>query len=269
MADEPMADVGGLFTPGHELPGMGDVPGDTPAAPDVFSDLMGLAERVFGEGFMDPPPPADAGPPTFAGAVAALATATSSVVVVWGGATDDTWPMSGIVFRVYRAETSAAQNFGVPTQTLAPGVMFWEDTDVTPGVTYFYVVRAHDFSANEDGNTVEVSATPIVTSNLVKPAVSNQSPPSGTPLALTASVSFNVTDDSGLRRVMLTVRQSGVGIEEVAYNGNVFVGFYAGVSTLQSIAGGYRFTLRRRGGWQGGPTFTVYAFDTSGNEATA
>ena len=78
----------------------------------------------------------------------------------------------------------AAQLQAVLTPRLAPIPIVasdFNDTTVTNGTTYYYVVRAVDMSSNESGNSNQASATPPV----------DVTPPAA-PTGLTSSVDFMV-----------------------------------------------------------------------------
>lgn len=96
------------------------------------------------------------------------------------------------------------------------------------------------------------------------PAVSVVSPVVGT-VATDGAITLDVTDDTGLRRVVIVARFAELGIEEVVHQGDRFAARYAGTET--SIAGGSRIAFTRIGGWPAPPVIDVYAVDTSGGEA--
>jgi hypothetical protein len=98
------------------------------------------------------------------------------------------------------------------------------------------------------------------------PVVSNVSPPTGTPLARTSPVFLDVTDELGLRRIVLVAKFS-TGWETV-YDGTGFSPAYAAGSTVAVLIVGrsYRFRLRRTAGWPSAPSIVPYAFDGGGNE---
>lgn len=102
------------------------------------------------------------------------------------------------------------------------------------------------------------------------PEVGNVSPAPGTPITTTTPLVFEVTDDSGtFRRIILAVAFSAgelAGVTEIAHDGDAFVGHYSTGCTRDPIAGGFRFTLLRAGGWPASPTLRVFAVDTAGNE---
>jgi hypothetical protein len=106
-------------------------------------------------------PQADTMAPAFAGATSAVPAPQGSVVVSWAAAIDNDTPTLGIGYYVYMATTSGAENFNLPSYASDPGVTSYTVAALpTPGVDYYFVVRAHDAAGNIDSNTVEVSSKP-------------------------------------------------------------------------------------------------------------
>jgi len=104
-----------------------------------------------------------------------------------------------------------------------------------------------------------------VSSDSGAPDVTLVSPAEGEALAAAEPVTIDVADDVALRRVLL-VADNGRGPWEVIHDGTAFAPFYS-ASSRTVIAGGYRFTCRRDGGWFGAAlSVRVFALDTSGNE---
>ena len=64
-------------------------------------------------------------------------------------------PTGGVTYNVYRATSSGA--YTTPSNSGITGTSF-ADCSVTPGQTYYYVVRAVDSSGNQSGNSPEVTA---------------------------------------------------------------------------------------------------------------
>jgi len=96
-------------------------------------------------------------PPDFDGLQSATPDANGNIILSWNAATDTSTP---ITYNIYMATESGAQDFGNPLAST-------EDLNYTvPGleicVEYFFVVRAEDAVGNEDGNTAEKSAKPVV-----------------------------------------------------------------------------------------------------------
>lgn len=96
------------------------------------------------------------------------------------------------------------------------------------------------------------------------PEISNVTAPGE--ITRTTPLVFDVTDDAGLRRVLPSILFPGRP-PELAHDGESFTVGYVDDSTRTAIAGGYRYSLLRRGGWPAPPTLRVYALDTHGNEA--
>jgi hypothetical protein len=112
------------------------------------------------------------------------------------------------------------------------------------------------------------STEPVVTagSDATPPVVTLVSPPTSQPLSQGTILTIDVTDNIALRRAFISARFAGRGIEEVVHAGDRFSALYA-TSSRTAIAGGYRYSVQRAGGWPEAPTLDVYALDTSGLEA--
>ncbi len=105
-------------------------------------------------------------------------------------------------------------------------------------------------------------------SDATPPIVGNYSPLAGTPIAKTTSISFDVTEETGaFRRVFVVAFYSATGISELIHDGDGFRGFYSTTSARRAIAGGFRYTVLRAGGWPAAPTIQTFAIDLAGNEA--
>jgi hypothetical protein len=98
------------------------------------------------------------------------------------------------------------------------------------------------------------------------PSISNFSPTPGNNLTRSQVISFDVTDDVGLRLIKIEAVFAPGSTIEVVHNGFVFNTMYSNASNTRTpITGGYHYTILRDGGWPGAVTFTPYAVDTSGN----
>jgi hypothetical protein len=93
--------------------------------------------------------------PTFAGATTATAESPSTIRISWAAGTDETTEAEQLVYNVYMASTSAAQDFTTPTATSAPGATSFLMAGLTPSTSYFFVVRARDQAGNMDSSTAE------------------------------------------------------------------------------------------------------------------
>ena len=102
------------------------------------------------------------------------------------------------------------------------------------------------------------------------PVVGGFSPALGGTIQSSQPITFDVTDDSGAFRRVLVHARFADGLEEVVHNGTAFRGLYQTTSARVLIAGGFRYTILRSGGWpQGGPVaVNVFAIDAVGNEAS-
>lgn len=110
---------------------------------------------------------------------------------------------------------------------------------------------------------------PAPPADTTAPIVSNFDPAPGTPIARTAAVSFDVTDESGdFRRIFVVAFYPTTGMTEVVHDGDAFRGHYAASSSRTMIAGGFRYSVLRTGGWPGAPTIQTFAIDRAGNEAS-
>jgi hypothetical protein len=96
------------------------------------------------------------------------------------------------------------------------------------------------------------------------PTLTNVVPSPGTPINPADEVRFDMTDDSGeFATLLVTVDQKG--ILEVVHDGERFLGYYGELSTRELVSGGWRYKVRRTGGWTAAPIFRVYAVDAVGN----
>lgn len=101
------------------------------------------------------------------------------------------------------------------------------------------------------------------------PAITNQNPATSVAIQGTDPVSFDVTDgDRAFRIIVILARYAGTDLYEVIHDGNSFAPLFVAQSAKESIANGYRFRCRRRGGWPGAVTLLTHAVDLAGNEAT-
>lgn len=99
------------------------------------------------------------------------------------------------------------------------------------------------------------------------PVVGNFVPPVGTPVTAQQPLQFDVTDNEGQFRRIIVHAVYADGVEEVVHNGESFRGLYATVSARVLITDGYRYTVKRSGGWPSTPRITIFAIDVAGNEA--
>lgn len=84
------------------------------------------------------------------------------------------------------------------------------------------------------------------------------------------TVVVDVTDDDGLGFIVFSANFGGIQIDEVIYRtGKGFTARYTGENnTIANITGGYRFTMRRAGGWPSGSiAFDADAVSSTGGVA--
>jgi hypothetical protein len=106
------------------------------------------------------------------------------------------------------------------------------------------------------GGTTIIPVTPPVVSNIL--------PANGTPIYATTPLQFDITDTDVFTAVIVMVSFAD-GTYEVVYDSSVFATGYAS-STFSEITDGFRFVLRRRGGWPSSPTLKVIGVDAAGAE---
>jgi hypothetical protein len=105
----------------------------------------------------------DTTPPMFGGLMSATADTPYSGQLHFAPATDDHTDPSAIVYNAYVAEQAGAEDFTMPRNAMigsspagAPSGLIG---GLTPGKTYFVVVRAFDEKGNGDTNTIEQRLT--------------------------------------------------------------------------------------------------------------
>ncbi|MCZ6692008.1 MAG: Ig-like domain-containing protein [Planctomycetota bacterium] len=132
-------------------------------------DTSGNEDTNVIEEFATTLSPQDTMAPLFGGATGATEISNTAIEVTWMDAVDDIDPASAIVYNVYVAQISGMQNFALPDATTLPGANLHVIGSLSPGTTYFIVVRAEDTSGNEDMNTMEVFATTTAVGDVIDP----------------------------------------------------------------------------------------------------
>jgi hypothetical protein len=126
----------------------------------------------------------------------------------------------------------------------------------------FLSKRSPMFVAHDSMDYVAVFAPQLLDQS--RPVVTVVSPAPGTQIARNAPVVVDVTDDSGTVGVVLLVRFPNFRVLEGIWDGENWGFNYTSASvksTRVAIANGWRFTLRRDGGWPGAPTFIARGLD--------
>ena len=96
--------------------------------------------------------------------------------------------------------------------------------------------------------------------------VTNISPAIESSVQPPAVLGFDVTSTTGLLRILVCVDPSNSGrAPELAHDGDSFQSLYED-STRIAIVDGFRYVLRRSGGWYAAPRPLVFAVDLAGKE---
>ena len=234
------------------------------------------ASVLFGSGG----PAAPGIPPTIANILPASGSPIQSYDAIEFDVVDPLGPFS---------VTASMAFSGAPTETVFAGGAFVAPYNIASSIVaitngYRYTFRRGggfragatlNISASGTGGGVATasasyavsSPAPNPSPDAVAPVVSGVSPAPGTTITASTPLQFDVTDNTGaFRRIFVSVRFERTGVEEVAFDGDTFRGFYAAVSSRTMIAGGFHFSVRRSDGWQDSPVLKVVAIDPSGNE---
>jgi hypothetical protein len=102
-------------------------------------------------------------------------------------------------------------------------------------------------------------------SDTTPPDVFDFQPAPGTRIGRSQPISFSVTDGSG-SFALIFISAAYPGVEEVVFDGTSFRAPYNGSPSPAAIAGGYRFTVTRAGGWPARPTIRTIPVDAAGNK---
>jgi hypothetical protein len=80
---------------------------------------------------------------------------SSPYSLTWKAATDDATLSSAIVYEIYEAHESGAEDFAHPTYVTDPGATTFVTPALPDNVPHYFVVRARDAAGNRDRNTTE------------------------------------------------------------------------------------------------------------------
>ena len=103
--------------------------------------------------------PPDTTDPDFGGLKSVTAVSATALNLSWNPAVDNVTASSKIVYNIYRAVRSGEENFAAPGYTTASGATSYSVTGLSPGTTYYFIVRAKDEAGNIDDNIIEKSGT--------------------------------------------------------------------------------------------------------------
>jgi chitodextrinase len=155
-------------------PACPDLPGGATVMPPPVGGLaaqdIDLLERWITAGAPGcTAPEQDVTPPAFAGARTATPL-SQAVRLTWDAATDQVTPAASLVYLVYQAAQSGAQDFTSPVLETTAGATEATVTGLGLDTEYFFVVRARDAAGNVDANTAEVSATTLAVADTAPPS---------------------------------------------------------------------------------------------------
>lgn len=112
---------------------------------------------------------------------------------------------------------------------------------------------------------VEPDIPPVDSTN---PIIGNFVPTIGTSIARTDPIQFDVTDETALASVYITARYED-GTAECVWDHDSFQARFLAGSSRVAITDGYRFVIRRAGGWLSTPIIiNIVAVDGGGNVTT-
>jgi hypothetical protein len=101
----------------------------------------------------------DTTPPTFAGVDAITVISQTAVRLSWTAGADNRTLASKLVYDVYVATASGAENYGSAAASSAPGASSVDITGLTPVTPYYFVVLARDQAGNRSVDKLERSVT--------------------------------------------------------------------------------------------------------------
>lgn len=110
-------------------------------------------------------------------------------------------------------------------------------------------------ATGSDSQTIDVDAIPT-------PSITNQDPAPGDVISSTESITFDILNAPLFHAVWLSCADHTV--VETVYDNDDFTPDFS-TSTRSVITGGYRYVVRRAGGWPDDPTFYATAADNKGN----
>jgi hypothetical protein len=131
---------------------MGNSGNPTDADPNRLLELQGAFVAA-----------ADQTAPTFEGLQTAERAADGAIALAWNAASDDSTPVSAIVYDLFEATTSRAQDLAAPAAVSNPGITQMVIRGLSDAVSHYFIVRARDEAGNRDMNTKEVAVLAVST----------------------------------------------------------------------------------------------------------
>ncbi len=135
----------------------------------------------------------DLTPPTFAGVSSTdgiTAIESNSLKLHWDAASDNSTDSGKMVYLIYMAQYSGAQNYQSSSFRTKRGATEYLVTGLVPGTTYYFVVLALDEAGNVSTDIQEVSATTLAEEDTTPPAVTGTRPVEG---SVNVSLNTNIT----------------------------------------------------------------------------
>lgn len=123
-------------------------------------------------------------------------------------------------------------------------------------------------SGYSGGMYAEPTPASVAGNDDVNPTVTVVSPVEGSEITATTPLVVDVEDEQSLAIVLLYAEFPNRTGAEVVHNGTTFMAPYATNSSRVSIEDGFRYTLRRDGGWPGDVSLTAIPVDRGGNTST-
>jgi len=189
-----------------------------------------------------------------------------SVRVARDGAGSATSGFAGVLSDTFYAGSDPDTSYGkIKTRyTLANGDKFlqWNMLAIPWGNNVLHIDGGGAVAITEVSGEIQcgcgtIGGTPPVVSNLI--------PADGDPILPNTPIQFDITDEDGFAFIMPLIILDPYRLPEVVHNNVDFEPLYLeGGSTRVAITNGYRYTLRRKGGWTTQPLLVIRAIDVHG-----
>jgi hypothetical protein len=210
----------------------------------------------------------DVVPPIFAGITSATMLSSSEAIIEWTEGFDEVSAQEDLLYHVHYSVTPEAT---FQTRIVsAPGATSLVIGGLSSNTRYYVKVRCADERTNVDDNEVELSCTTdvAIVFDEIPPIISLISPTLGVDITRTTPVVVEVTDDIGLEIVPIFCNYPVpyAELSTYVYDGEKLHPLFF-ESTIETISGGFRYTIIPHEGWVTDPTIALDPVDTSGNPA--